>query len=288
MASLQDWSAIYHFAFKHSGQFESDRLTSFFDLPGHPGKQAFVPLAALAYRQHLIGRHSKEGLLRLGSDTILDVATGKSGDLWGSWRDVWARAEKTGALAWERRTGLQLGNDAAWAYAPAGEGGVPADRANQVAPTVRWKSEGPEPSLGVVGEGAIVFTGKLGGAVQQLGPIQISHIGAAGAGQVTLMAVALDQLPLAASKKIWLAALNRAENPGMGWDADRTTVGTRWGTGPAEVLGVEVKVTLPESGGVWKVEALDPTGAVQAVVADRALEFITNPDQKTVWWLLTR
>lgn len=89
------------------------------------------------------------------------------------------------------------------------------------------------------------------------------------------------------SRKLWLCALSRAENQGMGWDKDRRTVGNKRGSGPALVLGVKAKITLPGDA-TWKVEALDPTGAPKAVITDKTREFEIDPSQRTVWWLMTR
>lgn len=98
---------------------------------------------------------------------------------------------------------------------------------------------------------------------------------------------ALDGQPLSKSHKLWLCALSRAENQGMGWYKDRRTVGNKWGSGPALVLGVKAKITLPGDA-TWKVEALDPTGAPKAVITDKTGEFEIDPSQRTVWWLMTR
>ncbi|MEZ0385472.1 MAG: hypothetical protein ACAI34_00290, partial [Verrucomicrobium sp.] len=76
---------------------------------------------------------------------------------------------------------------------------------------------------------------------------------------------------------------------GMGWDAHRTTVGTKWGKGPAEVLGVSIDVTLPgKSGTSWKVQALDATGQPKADATTEGGILKIRPEAKTVWWLLTR
>lgn len=103
----------------------------------------------------------------------------------------------------------------------------------------------------------------------------------------TVMLTPLDGKPLAKSKKLWLCALSRAENPGMAWDKDRRTVGNKWGTGPALVLGVKAQIKLPGDA-TWKVEALDPTGAPKAVIAEKTNDFRIDPSQKTCWWLITR
>ena len=73
----------------------------------------------------------------------------------------------------------------------------------------------------------------------------------------------------------------------MVWDKDRRTVGNKWGSGPALVLGVKAQIKLPGEA-TWKVEALDPTGAPKAVIAEKTNDFRIDPSQKTCWWLITR
>jgi hypothetical protein len=53
------------------------------------------------------------------------------------------------------------------------------------------------------------------------------------------------------------------------------------------VLGVKAKIKLPGDAN-WKIEAFDPTGASKPVVAEKTREFEIGPEQKTVWWLMTR
>ncbi len=283
MASVQDWSAVYHFAFKHNTPYDSDRITSFFDLPGHPAKQAMMPIAALVYRKGLITPFSRGSTLKLGKGPILDYAGEKAGDVWGSWRPVWDKVGKSGAIAWTERVGMQLSEDNAWELTPF----VGMLRKGGDTVKVNWVAEGKNAELSVVDRKAVVFSGTLGSGKQELGAISVALENDSPASNVTLMAAALDDKSLADSKRIWLAVVSRAENVGMGWDANRTTVGTKWGKGPAEVLGVKAVVGLPD-GGKWKVQALDAKGNPQQEVPTEGGSFKLSPDQKTVWWLLTR
>lgn len=268
MGCLQGWSALYHFAFAHDSHFGSDKITSFFNSDGHPAKQAFLPLAALVFRQGLIGPHAPVQAMKLGPETIKDFAAQKAGDVWGGWREVWSREKQTGALAWQKRTGFVLDETK-----PDGRG--------TSSNSVQWDDK--KPRITVTSPAAAIFSGRLDDVIR-LGPLTLTP-NAPDNG--TIMLVALDGKPLAESRKLWLCALSRAENPGMAWDTARRTVGNQWGKGPAAVLGVKAKVTLPGDA-TWKVETLDPTGAPKSVVAGKASAFEISPGQTTVWWLLTR
>jgi hypothetical protein len=98
--------------------------------------------------------------------------------------------------------------------------------------------------------------------------------------------ITLDRLPLGESRKLLLVALGRAENQNMGWNPDRTSVGNRWGSGPAVVQGVRGTVALPRGG--WQVDALDPTGAPKQRLAADTQTITLDPAHKTIWYLLQR
>lgn len=274
MACLQDWSAVYHFNFKGSRQYDSDRITSFFDLPGHPAKQAFMPLAALVFRKGLVGLSPGDHSLGMSDDSIIGLASDKAGDLWGSWRDVWGSEKLDGSLAWRARTGLAFDRsvhrvdkqDAVKGFA---ERNLAAGTCvfGHPSKSGAWMV-GTRDQFNVMADG--VFLG-------------IKPHGA----NVMIVVMALDGETVLSSHKLWLCALSRAENQGMGWDKDRRTVGSKWGTGPALVLGVKAQIKLPGEAN-WKIEALDPTGAPKAVIAEKTREFEIDPSQKTVWWLMTR
>lgn len=300
MACLQDWSAIYHFNFKHRPKYDSDRITGFFDLPGHPAKQAFMPLAALMFRRQLIAPMHRTHRLALAEADIHELAARKSGDLWGSWRDAWAELRATGALAWQTGVCLDLmknESEPPFQIVPLA-GASPGRRQPSTPPVTATAKKFPAVSSVVpsgsqkarsnlaFGGNCILMAGKLDRFEQAAAGRRIVINPDAANPPGVLLLVPLDGLDLFASRKLWLCALSRAENPNMGWDKDRRTVGHQWGTGPALVLGLKATIMLPGDA-AWNVTALDPTGAPQAVIAEKTREFAIDPSQKTVWWLIS-
>lgn len=299
MACLQDWSAVYHFNFKHAARYDSEKITSFFDLPGHPGKQAFMPLAALVFRKGLIKPSNVNVVLPLSTGQVVGLAADKAGDVWGSWRDLWGKHGLNGTAAWrmgarydftERKTQEQpfvesqrddQGRPLSLVHNRFNTGPLAA-QVLSAEPLVDTKAR----EMTAHGNAFVLIGGRpnIGfGAEDKLFGFAVTASGT----QSVLMLAPLDGKDIESSKKLWLCALSRAENQGMGWDKDRRTVGNKWGKGPALVLGVEAKIDLPGEA-AWKVEALDSTGAPQAVIADKTRQFDIDPSQKTVWWLLTR
>jgi len=98
---------------------------------------------------------------------------------------------------------------------------------------------------------------------------------------------ALDGRPIAQSKRLLLVAMGRAENTGMGWDEQYTTVGRKWGEAPVRIEGIPLNVRLP--GKVKACHALDGTGKEKQAVplaADGGIS--VGPQHETAWYLITR
>jgi hypothetical protein len=72
----------------------------------------------------------------------------------------------------------------------------------------------------------------------------------------------------------------------MQWNAQRTSVGNRWGRGPAQVNGVKAEIQLPTR--VGSVRALDgrghPKGMVTVKSAANHSRFSIDPMHQTLWY----
>ena len=99
---------------------------------------------------------------------------------------------------------------------------------------------------------------------------------------------AADGQPLAQSRRLLLAAVGNVENTDMGWNADHTSVGTRWGNAPTICDGITARVTLATVSKSAKVYALDGGGArageVPVSLAKGQLSFEIGPRFKTLWY----
>ncbi|MGO9199371.1 MAG: hypothetical protein ACLQM8_02380 [Limisphaerales bacterium] len=99
---------------------------------------------------------------------------------------------------------------------------------------------------------------------------------------------AVDGQPLTQSRRILLTAAGNVENAGMGWNADRTSVGTRWGSAPTICEGIAARVTLAALPKSAKVYALNGAGAragqVPVSAAGGRLSFDIGPRFKTLWY----
>jgi hypothetical protein len=131
--------------------------------------------------------------------------------------------------------------------------------------------------------------GFVGGETLALGDVTLSFpsFGRGGEGFAALTLVDLDGRALATTDRALLTLVGRAENRGMGWNADRTSVGDRWGEGPVMAEGIPCQVSLRASGHrvVW---ALDGSGQrrerVPAVRRSGTVVFRADPRYRTVWY----
>jgi hypothetical protein len=97
-----------------------------------------------------------------------------------------------------------------------------------------------------------------------------------------------DGKPTAKSSRLLLTAAGNVENTGMGWNAEHTTVGTRWGSAPTICEGVAAKVTLRSTAKKATVYALDEKGkrteTLPAKMNEGQISFEIGPKFKTLWY----
>jgi hypothetical protein len=225
--------------------------------------------------------------LDVSDATLFDQATRMNGQMWGSWRDLWAKeAKASGAVALRHRVGLGIvGADGRTGVA----GAVPAElKSPHEADSGEWTWDTDAGLFVLRAPAARVWSGLLSGKTIAAGDATLT-VGDldSPAPNATIVLVATDGKPVAESRQLLLTAMRRADNVGMKFNDKRNTVNTDWGPGPARVLGLRAELTLP-AGTAWKVETLDAEGVVKAKLADAAGTVQIDPSAQTIWWLLTR
>ncbi len=103
--------------------------------------------------------------------------------------------------------------------------------------------------------------------------------------------IALDGKALEKSDHLLISAVGRVENTGMGWNADRTSVGDKWGGAPVIAEGIEAKIALDAKAKRAAVYALDGGGGrarqVACDVESGRLGIDLGPQWKTLWYEVT-
>ena len=70
VAAAQDWDAIYAYTYlDFSAEWNADHLLGFFDLAGNPAALSFLPVAALTFRQSLVGARTTSDALLVPAPT---------------------------------------------------------------------------------------------------------------------------------------------------------------------------------------------------------------------------
>jgi hypothetical protein len=280
-AAFQEWDGLYLFDYlSFTNDYDGGRLRGFFTAQGHPAHEAFTPVAALLFRRAMVRPAMRRVSLQASEERI--VADQADRGMWGSFDRFWSEAGISRAAALKHRLTLRLTpgdppTRASLAPDVPASGPITSDTGETTwdAARARFTLNAP---------GARMLLGKVGGATASVGDVRFEVASMGGNEHAYLALVSLDGEPLAQARRILLVALGRAENEGMGWNAGRTSVGDRWGRGPALVQGVEATITLP---GTWRVEALDPAGAPKETIATAAAPIRIKPAHRTLWYLLT-
>src|SRR5262249_22443749 len=132
-----------------------------------------------------------------------------------------------------------------------------------------------------------VMVGFLGGRKVELPGWQVK-MARTGNSFAALTLTAMDGQPIDQSRRLLLTAVGKVENKGMRWNAERTSVGKDWGTGPTRAEGIPAAVTVETRARTAAVYPLDGAGRRQrrldATLAGGRLTFTIGPASRTLWY----
>ena len=288
-AAAQDWDAVFLFDYGDYGTgADNDKIQSFFANGSNPAKWAFLPAAAMLFRAGLIAPLPK-------TETATIPLQGQG---WVSYlvpSDVWkgdvpfltsrlSLVPTNDTLKPSRRRGTTHATDPTTILM----NGSAMDRAAGLPTTFM-----SDPLYSVFGKRAVVFTGFVNGTTiddSEKGKLDSRfQFKPFGNNFVSVMLVPMDALPLTKSKHLLLTVVGKVENQDMGWNADRTSVGDKWGHGPVRAEVVPGTVTLAVDG-KRVVRDLTSTGTVERVLSSTynngKLTFRIG-DANTLWYSIT-
>lgn len=262
-AALQDWDGVFLFAYAHGHPYDKQKTASFFDIEGNPLKMPLMPLAARLFLGGAVQPlppltvHPKRApMLETGSRYYYTV--------WPFVRDVLAVKWQD---AMEKR--LALSFDGAEANAAAG------------GPAPRWTVNGPGTGqFSLDAPNAAVRVGFFGGTSTKLGPVTIKQIDSPFT--VFLLVAADPRQSLESADRLLLAAVGRARNTDMQWDAGHHTVADHWGRTPTQIETVRAMIDVGPSRELIPLNAEGaPTTALPSGDANLA-------GAKTLWFEIRR
>ena len=270
-AALQDWDGVFQFDWgQHGGGV--NRISSFFDLQNHPAKLAFLPAAAVIYRAAAVAPLQTTAQLTLPGGNKTEPFAGANPGLKKLWEDAGLQREEYVS----RRLSLR--------FDPVAERPSLA-RGGDAQSTSPLTWEKGSFRLDVPAAKAIVgaVTGKTHAFTDAAVTLDPSASGFA-----ALTLTAMDLKPVRASGTLLLTVAGAVENTDMGWNENRTTVGTNWGKAPTLCEAVKGTATLCTDAKHATVYALDGKGKrkgeVPSTLKDGRLTFRMGPEAATLWY----
>jgi hypothetical protein len=279
-AAFQDWDGFYLFEYHDAAdKWDTPRIRNFFSINSNPAKMALMPAAALLFLRGDLPPATEETRLEIPEQSVVELMARNGQYIDSAWNAVggiWPEALR-------RRVSV--------AFIPDRKGAVSTAlrRATTTAakPALNWRAEGDRALFTADAPRSKAAVGLLGGQTVELSGWIIKHAGKPPAfAAVTL--TAKDDRDMDRSRSLLLTAVGRVENKGAQWNADRTSVGNRWGDGPTLAEGVPATITIRTKALTAAVHALDATGKrrgrVEARLAGGILAFTIGPEHKTVWY----
>ncbi len=281
-AAFQDWDAVYLFDYGQYGAGASnDKINGYFGIGSDPAKTAFLPAAAMIFRAGEVPSAEVNPTLILLPQQLQDRPVS------ALWREA-SHDKASSPLGQRLAVRVQSPHDDVTKMP-----GRPPIILYQIvgdSATLKCSTDSAATRYLAVSPAAQSVAGYVGGQTVTLDG-SVLAFPAFGNNFAAVTLTAMDRKPTAMSSRLLLTLVGKVENQGMSWNADRTSVGNQWGTGPVMAEGIPATVTLKTDGprSVW---ALDGTGAhtqkVPATYAAGALTFTVGPEFKTLWYAVEK
>lgn len=285
-AAHQDWDGVYQFCYgNRTESLTAGKVSSYFSLAQHSAQLVFAPIAALLFRGGAVP--PGPGPVRVG----LPVEHMDKGlaTAWPDYRN-WLSADVLPYRA-------VLGNRYEVEFTDAGPEPVvpPLPKApeggDQIAtPHLTWQATGDAPRFTVNAPAVRCAVGRIAGESIELGDVRLKVDMPAGTWVCAALA-SVDSRSIADSARVLLSLATRIENTNMGWDAERKSVGKKWGSAPVVAQGVPAEIILPGDAAprVW---ALDPRGEKSSPISvsrtGNGWQLVVGPQYRTLWYVIER
>lgn len=285
-AAYQDWDALYQFCWEIQDTPDTPaRLKGYFDMAYNPAKSLMAPFAALVFRRGLVAPAVEQVTLEIPEGLLESrLPFGFPGP--GSALDGYPES-----ALFTARLGTRV---------VPGDGPVRVSKSSDAivagmpwqTPQISWTNPAEGRGRYAVNTPQLrMLTGQFAaGAEERLGDV-LFRFQATEADTVTAALAALDDQPLAQSRRMLLCVVSKVANSGMEWDEAHTSVSSRWGKAPTIAAAVPFTVLLPGDARPT-VRALNPAGEpiAEIPVAGQAgrWEIQADPAQSSLWFSISR
>ncbi|BCM94066.1 hypothetical protein IAD21_05963 [Abditibacteriota bacterium] len=284
-AAHQGWAGVWMFDYHSNGAWNRAQFENFFSIDSNPVKMATAPLAALLYRRGDVAPSNSLVYLALPPDRAWDeVANAPFGPTMQTFVRTWANSGATRDIALTQRA--QWLGAAALFPTPSratleSPGKWTSDTKQIYRNGLLWSVNSPRSKA---------FAGFVGGQRLMLGELE-AWFPSQTNGALTWVAgglTAMDGQTVGSSRRLLVTLCGRAENPNMGWNATRDSVGSNWGTGPTYVSAPPATLKVWTSATTGRVWALDEKGqrrgTVPSVLNGGAIKFSPSNVWRTLWY----
>jgi hypothetical protein len=279
VGALQDWDGVFAFAYSHRrDQWDTKRVTSFFDIDQHPTKMATLPAALSLFYRADIQPPAKANIAQVTMEGAIDSIRKGS-----SWVDARAYGIHTQEI-FQRPIAMRIGSEEKRASSQPLDSKVIRSDNGQLTwdTTARRMLISSARSAGVVGN-------IRPGETIDLGEVTIIP-GSTAQDWATINLTVIDGAAFKTAKRILITATGTMENTAMMWkNAEKTTVGKDWGKAPSLVEGIAAKISIPplKNAKAW---TLDERGQRKTEVpieqTNSRTQVELSPTQQTLWWEL--
>jgi hypothetical protein len=285
-SALQDFDAIYAFAYGHGGERETRHFAGFFDIDQHPTKMATLPSAVALFVRGDVQPAHRQVVARLSRDEEIDR-------LQHSW--AWELVH-AGHMGIPRETALVHRIALATEGVPIPEQPPGTD---VHAGMRRYISDTGELAwdLSMRGRGVVTVDttkskaviGYAGGRRFDLGGVRIEPSTTRQEGWCTITLTVRAGRLGDGPTSLLVTATGTAENTAMRWKNDaHDSVGRHWGQAPSLVEGIHAALTLPVPTERVRVWALDERGQrrdeIPVTAAGTRARLEIGPKWRTLWY----
>ncbi|MDR3403899.1 MAG: carbohydrate binding domain-containing protein [Chthoniobacter sp.] len=279
VAGLQDWDGVFASTYsRREDAWDTQHITSFFDIDQHPTKMATLPAALALFMRGDIEPPPD-------SPVVAEV----------NWGDAVESVRKNGPAVDARFYGIPreetfrfpiglriAGATKVQVPKATGDSSVLCSENGQLT----WDTVAHRMLLASPGSAGVVGSVKEGETIE-LGGVRIIP-GATRQNWATINATIIEGRDFEHAKRILITATGLAENTGMKWkNVQKSSVGADWGHEPSLVEGISAKIGLPyqKGGQAW---SLDARGQRQTEIAVKRVtgkaEMEISSAHQTLWW----
>jgi len=275
-AALQDWDGLFLFAYCHrANDWDTQRLTSFFDIDQDPGKLVTLPAAVLMFRGEYISAAAKKVTFPVTPDGAIDECL-LAGPWWGM--ETFGMGKM---LPLESEVQLDLSGRAA---VP----GISSEKPDPVTISdtgeLAWDTE--KRRVLVNSPRTRAYIGRITGAAVQLGDISVEP----GGNRQDWAAITVTDMGWnTGGRELLITATGYIQNTGMQWkSSSEESVGRDWGVAPTLLEGIPAAITLPASASKVEAWTLDGRGQRKTPVGvsrmGRGTLIEIGPRYETLWY----